>query len=101
MALAEMAMAGGIGLSVTLDAPADVRTDALLFGEAHSRVVVAVQDADATEKKLRELDVPFVRLGESGGDTVTVTAPARGLHLSVNLAALTLAYETPLVGILG
>ncbi|QLG11899.1 phosphoribosylformylglycinamidine synthase subunit PurL [Deinococcus sp. D7000] len=101
VALAEMAMAGGIGLSVTLDAPADVRTDALLFGEAHSRVVVAVQDADATEKKLRELDVPFVRLGESGGDTVTVTAPARGLHLSVNLAALTLAYETPLVGILG
>lgn len=101
VALAEMAMAGGIGLSVTLDAPAEVRTDALLFGEAHSRVVVAVQDADATEKKLRELDVPFVRLGESGGDTVTVTAPARGLHLSVNLAALTLAYDSPLVGILG
>ncbi|AIZ46035.1 phosphoribosylformylglycinamidine synthase [Deinococcus radiopugnans] len=101
VALAEMAMAGGIGLNVTLDAPAEVRTDALLFGEAHSRVVVAVQDADATEKKLRELDVPFVRLGQSGGDTVTVTAPARGLHLSVNLAALTLAYDSPLVGILG
>ncbi len=101
VALAEMAMAGGMGLSVTLDAPADVRTDALLFGEAHSRVVVAVQDADATENKLRELGVPFVRLGQSGGDAVTVTAPARGLHLSVNLAALTLAYESPLVGILG
>lgn len=101
VALAEMAMAGGIGLSVTLDAPADVRTDALLFGEAHSRVVVAVQDGAAAEALLQELGVPFVRLGQSGGDTVTVTAPARGLHLSVNLAALTLAYETPLVGILG
>ncbi|WP_029482719.1 phosphoribosylformylglycinamidine synthase subunit PurL [Deinococcus marmoris] len=101
VALAEMAMAGSIGLSVTLDVPAEVRTDALLFGEAHSRVVVAVQDADATENKLRELGVPFVRLGESGGDALTVAAPARGLHLSVNLAALTLAYESPLVGILG
>ncbi|CAM3320539.1 phosphoribosylformylglycinamidine synthase subunit PurL [Deinococcus saxicola] len=101
VALAEMAMAGSVGLSVTLDAPAGVRTDALLFGEAHSRVVVAVRDAQATESLLGELGVPFVRLGHSGGDTVTVTAPARGLHLSVNLAALTLAYESPLVGILG
>ncbi|MFK7601922.1 phosphoribosylformylglycinamidine synthase subunit PurL [Deinococcus sp. SM5_A1] len=101
VALAEMAMAGSIGLSVTLDVPAEVRTDALLFGEAHSRVVVAVQDAAATENKLRELGVPFVRLGESGSDALTIAAPARGLHLSVNLAALTLAYESPLVGILG
>jgi phosphoribosylformylglycinamidine synthase II len=101
VALAEMAMAGGIGASVTLEAPDDVRTDALLFGEAHSRVVVAVQDADATENLLRELGVPFVRLGRSGGDALTVAAPARGLHLSVNLTALTLAYESPLVGILG
>ncbi|MDV6374281.1 phosphoribosylformylglycinamidine synthase subunit PurL [Deinococcus arenicola] len=101
VALAEMAMAGSMGASVTLDAPADVRTDALLFGEAHSRVIVAVQDTDATENKLRELGVPFVRLGQSGGDALTVTAPARGLHLSVNLAALTLAYESPLIGILG
>ncbi|GGO34543.1 phosphoribosylformylglycinamidine synthase subunit PurL [Deinococcus humi] len=101
VALAEMAMAGGIGASVTLDAPDGVRTDALLFGEAHSRVVVAVQDADATENQLRELGVPFVRLGRSGGDALTVAAPARGLHLSVNLTALTLAYDSPLVGILG
>ncbi|OLV16842.1 phosphoribosylformylglycinamidine synthase subunit PurL [Deinococcus marmoris] len=101
VALAEMAMAGSIGLSVTLDVPAEVRTDALLFGEAHSRVVVAVQDADATENKLRELGVPFVRLGESGGDALTIAAPSRGLHLSVNLTALTLAYESPLIGIMG
>ncbi len=101
VALAEMAMAGGIGASVTLDAPDGVRTDALLFGEAHSRIVVAVQDTDATENQLRELDLPFVRLGRSGGDALTVAAPARGLHLSVNLTALTLAYESPLVGILG
>ncbi|QFP75798.1 phosphoribosylformylglycinamidine synthase subunit PurL [Deinococcus sp. AJ005] len=101
VALAEMAMAGSIGLSVTLNAPTDVRTDALLFGEAHSRVIVAVQDTEATENHLRELGVPFVRLGESGGDALTIAAPARGLHLSVNLAALTLAYESPLIGILG
>ncbi|CAM3557073.1 phosphoribosylformylglycinamidine synthase subunit PurL [Deinococcus frigens] len=101
VALAEMAMAGSIGVGVTLDAPPEVRTDALLFGEAHSRVIVAVSDAEATESYLRELGVPFVRLGDSGGDALTIAAPARGLHLSVNLTALTLAYESSLIGILG
>ncbi|GGM10997.1 phosphoribosylformylglycinamidine synthase subunit PurL [Deinococcus aerophilus] len=101
VALAEMAIAGGIGARVQLDAPGDIRTDALLFGEAHSRVVVAVSDAGAAESHLRHLGVPFTRLGVSGGDTLTVAAPTRGLHLSVNLAALKDAFESPLVGILG
>ncbi len=42
VALAEMAMAGDVGLTVEPKAR-NARADALLFGEAHSRVVVAVQ----------------------------------------------------------
>ncbi|WP_291426471.1 phosphoribosylformylglycinamidine synthase subunit PurL [Deinococcus sp.] len=102
VALAEMAIAGGIGLKVSLDAPTSTRADALLFGEAHSRVIVAVADEAAARAKLDELGVPHVLIGETL-DTphVTIAAPAQQVHLSVNLEALKRAWEEPLKGILG
>ncbi|GGR02436.1 phosphoribosylformylglycinamidine synthase subunit PurL [Deinococcus ruber] len=98
--LAEMAIAGNVGLSVTLDT--DARPDALLYGEAHSRVVVAI-DSDhsaAAERQLADLGVPFTRLGESGGDSVTISLPRQNVQLSVNLSALRDAYEEPLKAVL-
>ena len=110
VALAEMAIAGGRGLKVSLNAPADVRADALLFGEAHSRVVVAVpvgREGEA-EARLGELDVPFALLGDAPGQagadelqTVTIALPAHNVHLSVNLETLKTAFESPLTEILG
>ena len=110
VALAEMAIAGGRGLKVSLNAPADVRADALLFGEAHSRVVVAVpvgREGEA-EAKLGELNVPFALLGDAPGQagadelgTVTIALPAHNVHLSVNLETLKTAFESPLTEILG
>ncbi len=99
VALAEMAIAGSIGLKVQLDA--DARLDALLFGENHGRIIVAVSDFVATEAKLKELGVPFIKLGATGGNKVTIVSPERGLYLSVNLETLQHAYETPLQRILG
>ena len=110
VALAEMAIAGGRGLKVSLNAPADVRADALLFGEAHSRVVVAVpvgREGEA-EARLAELNVPFALLGDAPGQagadelgTVTIALPAHNVHLSVNLETLKTAFESPLTEILG
>ncbi|KQR15710.1 phosphoribosylformylglycinamidine synthase subunit PurL [Deinococcus sp. Leaf326] len=110
VALAEMAIAGGRGLKVSLDAPQGVRADALLFGEAHSRVVVAVpvgREAEA-EARLGELNVPFALLGDAPGQagadelqTVTIALPAHNVHLSVNLETLKTAFESPLTEILG
>ncbi|WP_288480656.1 phosphoribosylformylglycinamidine synthase subunit PurL [uncultured Deinococcus sp.] len=105
VALAEMAIAGGRGLKVSLDAPADVRADALLFGEAHSRVVVAVpvgREGEA-ETRLGELNVPFALLGDSRDELegVTIALPAHNVHLSVNLETLKAAFESPLTEILG
>jgi len=97
--LAEMAMAGKVGLKVRLDA--DTRADALLFGEAHSRVVVALSDPDAAEAVLRGLNVPFVRLGDSGGASVTIALPRQHVELSVNLTELSAAYDEPLNVVLG
>lgn len=101
VALAEMAIAGNLGLKVTLDAPESTRADALLFGEGHGRVIVAVQDAAAAEAKLQEMGVPFAVLGETVSmPSVTIAAPAQHLHLSVNLQTLKTAWEEPLKDIL-
>lgn len=99
VALAEMGMASGVGLQATL--PGTARADALLYGEAHSRVIVAVTDTDATERTLTGLNVPFTRLGISGGDSVTISLPAQDLQLSVKLKDLKAAYDAPLREILG
>lgn len=96
VALAEMAVAGELGVTVTLDA--DGRADGLLFGEAHSRVIVAVPvgKEDQAEHLLRERGVPFARIGFVGGERFAISLPRQDLHLSVPIPALKDAYERPL-----
>ncbi|WP_295818612.1 phosphoribosylformylglycinamidine synthase subunit PurL [uncultured Deinococcus sp.] len=101
VALAEMAIAGNTGLTVTIDAPEGTRADALLYGEAHGRILIATADETGVETALKERGVPFARLGQSGGTSVTIALPAQHIHLSVNLQTLTDAFTTPLAGILG
>lgn len=105
VALAEMAIAGGRGLKVTLDAPESIRADALLFGEAHSRIIIAVPDAQITKAAaiLNDLNVPHTVIGESFDEphNVTIALPRQQVHLSVNLETLKHAWETPLREILG
>ncbi|MGI8748456.1 MAG: AIR synthase-related protein, partial [Deinococcus sp.] len=112
VALAEMALrqpgeqGGGVELTVQLDTEA--RPDAALFGEAHSRIVVAVpggREGEA-EELLRGLEVPFTRLGQSedaepGRERVAILIPRQGIQLSVNLSALKTAHEDTLLEILG
>lgn len=102
VALAEMAIAGNTGVNVTLDQPASTRPDALLYGEAHSRIIVAVTDETATETKLQELGVPYTKLGyTTNNGRVTITLPNHHVHLTVNLQTLRSAYDEPLKEILG
>ena len=99
--LAEMAMAGNIGLNVELTT--NVRPDAALFGETHSRVVVALDEVQLAEAEavLSRLQVPFTRLGETGGASVTIALPSQQVELSVNLLEMKAAYEGALKGVLG
>ncbi len=104
--LAEMALGGGVDVTVQLDTAA--RPDAALFGEAHSRIVVAVPDGrerDA-ETTLTNLNVPFTRLGrsedaETGRERVAILIPRQGIELSVNLSELRDAHTGTLTEILG
>ena len=77
VALAECCILGGVGVAVDASALADAgeRWDAALFGEAQSRVLVALPPGNvpALEALAAEEGVPFVVLGRTQGDRLTVS----------------------------
>jgi phosphoribosylformylglycinamidine synthase len=94
VALAEMAIVSGLGcIGGGLPAGVNLRADEILFGEAGSRVLIAVPDS-ATEivlKLCRENEVVVTRVGTVGGDRLAID---RSIDLSV--ADLVVAYESAL-----
>jgi phosphoribosylformylglycinamidine synthase len=73
VALAEMAMASGIGARLNA-APSDTPAQAFWFGEDQARYVMTVRasDADAVMARARAASVPAQRLGMTGGDALTL-----------------------------
>jgi phosphoribosylformylglycinamidine synthase len=65
-------MVNGIGFSI--DSDMEIRTDAFLFGEAQSRVVVTVtpEKEEALAELLAAAGVEFSLLGETGGTNVVI-----------------------------
>ncbi|HMK68458.1 MAG TPA: AIR synthase-related protein, partial [Stellaceae bacterium] len=70
VALAEMAMAGGLGASVTL--PAGLPSHAAAFGEDQARYLVTTGDSSAFLARARNAGVPAAMLGTVGGHALTV-----------------------------
>ncbi len=72
VALAEMAMAGGLG--ATIEAPRTVLPHAFWFGEDQARYIVATapERAEAILADAHEAGVPCRRIGETGGPTLTL-----------------------------
>jgi phosphoribosylformylglycinamidine synthase subunit PurL len=95
VAVAEGCLAGGTGATLSLPAlllaRAGGRRDAALFGEAGSRIIVAVapDDEAAVVAAAAEHGVPVTPLGTTGGDRFSVA----GL-LDLPLADLALAYRS-------
>lgn len=73
IALAEMAMAGGIGAKL-LAAPPSLVSHAYWFGEDQARYLVTVPETDAGRvlAKMRGCEVPCVRIGTTGGDAIAI-----------------------------
>ncbi len=85
--LAESAMAGNVGFSITTDAA--IRTDAFLFGESQSRVVVSVKPEKqaAFEAAVQQSGVAFSQLGSVtdgsfviDGETLLTVSDAKNLY---------------------
>jgi phosphoribosylformylglycinamidine (FGAM) synthase-like enzyme len=97
VALAEMAIAGGHGLDAP-DVNLGPRVDAALFGEAQSRVLVAIRPdrRGMLEQIARAGDVPFARIGR-----VTAEPRFRFGPIDCSLDELQDAYEGGLERALG
>ena len=65
VALAEMAMASGIG--AVLQAPSAIPPHAFWFGEDQARYVVTATDARRVSERARAAAVPLLHLGATGG----------------------------------
>ena len=69
VALAEMAMASGIG--AVLEAPPGVAAHGFWFGEDQARYVVTAKDADAVIRRANAAGIKLTRLGATGGAFLT------------------------------
>jgi phosphoribosylformylglycinamidine synthase subunit PurL len=87
VALAEMAMASGVGARM-LTHPRDIPGHAFWFGEDQARYLVAVPDHVSFTRTAEAAGIPALRLGTSGGQDLTL--PDGG---SISIAALREAHE--------
>lgn len=76
VAIAEMAMSGGIGASVTADP--SLAPHAWAFGEDQGRYVVTLPEKDAAAllDRAKKASVPAVRIGTTGGNELTLAGSA-------------------------
>lgn len=97
VAVAESAIAGGVGAEIVL--PAGGRRDAVLFGEASSRFVVSVgeDDAPALFALAGGAGVPVTVLGRTGGERLRAAVASAGTErrwdIDCDLDDLRTAYD--------
>src|SRR5271169_6332327 len=65
VALAEMAIASGIG--AVLEAPSGISAHSFWFGEDQARYVITARNSEPIAQRAKEAGVPFTRLGATGG----------------------------------
>ena len=70
VALAEMAMASGIG--AVLEAPSGVAAHGFWFGEEQARYVVTAKDPEAIVRRAKAVGIKLTRLGATGGAYLTL-----------------------------
>jgi phosphoribosylformylglycinamidine synthase len=94
VALAEMCFPYGLGATIELRSPA--RPDALLFGEAPSRILFTIDQAklQLAVRVLETAGLSHQILGQVGGDGLTILLPKQRLEWRVK--ELRRAWEEPL-----
>ena len=75
VAIAEMAMASGIGAELEIEAPGGLPISAILFGEDQARYVVTCGAAEAADvvRAAQASGVEAARVGTTGGESLTLS----------------------------
>ena len=92
VAIAEMALAGGVGAEIAVPDGVRLPLD-WLFGEDQGRYIIQTADADAVLQAATGAVVPAAVIGHSGGTSLTVAG-----HDPISLSALSEAHEGWLPG---
>jgi len=92
VAVAEMALAGGIGITMTVVEQIP-NPGAILFGEDQGRYVVTTRDPDTVRGMANAAELFAVPIGTTGGDSLVFDLVGRGGPQSVSLADLRAAHE--------
>jgi len=92
IAVAEMALAGNIGMTMTV-VPQIPNVGAILFGEDQGRYVVATSDPDRVRAMANEAQLFTVPIGTTGGSALVFDLIERGGRQSVSLTDLRAAHE--------
>jgi phosphoribosylformylglycinamidine synthase len=90
--VAEMALAGDIGVTITVAAQI-ANPAAILFGEDQGRYVVATRDADAVRAAATAANLFAVPIGTTGGEALAFDMVDRGGVQRVSLADVRAAHE--------
>ncbi len=93
VALAEMALAGNIGVIVPV-VPQIPNPAAILFGEDQGRYIVTTRDAATVRARATEANIFSIPLGSTGGDAVGFDMINRGGVRSMTLNDLRTAHES-------
>ena len=98
VALAEMAIQGGIGATVLSPegTAAALPLHAWLFGEDQARCVLTTRDRETALARARKAGVPAAMLGTTGGDALTLPGGN-----AISLSKLRLSHEAWLPGYMG
>jgi phosphoribosylformylglycinamidine synthase len=92
IAVAEMALAGNIGMTMWV-VPQIPNPGAILFGEDQGRYVVTTTDPDRVRAIANEAKLFAVPIGTTGGDALVFDLVDRGGPQSVTIAELRAAHE--------
>ena len=91
VAIAEMALAGGIGAEVKL--PSARNAAAVLFGEDQGRMLVTTRWAEGVRAIANAAQLFAIEVGTTGGDAIVIRSSATGLSEAVSLSELRAAHE--------
>src|SRR5262249_60801141 len=88
VALAEAAIAGPRRIGTRVELADTIRPDALLFGEAPGRVLVASAAPEQVLRRAREAGVPARAIGRTGGDRLCIGPPGGPAWIDAELTRL-------------
>ncbi|GAA4028391.1 phosphoribosylformylglycinamidine synthase subunit PurL [Sphingomonas rosea] len=92
VAMAEMALAGSMGFTMTV-VPQVANPAAMLFGEDQGRAVVATRDPERVQALANAAELFTIPVGVTGGDAIVFDLVDRGGEQRVGLADLRTAHE--------